>query len=232
MICLSFDNLGGIAEGDFDPAHPALAVGLPRILALLERLGVRATFFVEGHAGEIFPDAVRAIARAGHEVALHAWQHEQWGALAPAEEERLLALGVDALTKLLGAPPRGFRPPGGKLTDASAELFAAHGIAWVSTAEGHTRGLAGAAFTWRRVDATNTIPRLGGRETPEQCFARWLDEARAHESRSPEAPWVTVAHPFCAGLDPAWPAFERFAEALAHAVGPAAFHTLGDASAV
>jgi peptidoglycan/xylan/chitin deacetylase (PgdA/CDA1 family) len=227
LICLTFDNLGGIAEGDFDPAHPALAVGLPRILALLERLGVRATFFVEGYAAEIFPEAVRSIARAGHEVALHAWRHEQWGELAPQDEERLLARGVEALGKLLGAPPHGFRPPGGRLTDASAALFAARGIDWVSTAEGRARGLPGAPFTWRRVDAANVIPRFGGRETPEQCFARWLDEARAHESRTPANPWVAVAHPFCAGLDPVWPAFERFAEALVRSVGPTVFAALG-----
>jgi peptidoglycan/xylan/chitin deacetylase (PgdA/CDA1 family) len=232
MICLTFDNLGGIAEGDFDPAHPALAIGLPRILALLERLGVRATFFVEGYAAEIFPEAVRGIARAGHEVGLHAWQHEQWGELAPAHEERHLAHGVEALRKLLLAPVRGFRPPGGRLTDASPELFARHGIEWVSTAEGRARGLPGAPFSWRRVDATNVIPRFGGRETPELCFARWLDEARAHEARAPAAPWVAVAHPFCAGLDPVWPAFERFADALVRATDRTAFVALGSVARV
>jgi peptidoglycan/xylan/chitin deacetylase (PgdA/CDA1 family) len=228
MICLSFDNLGGIAEGDLDPAHPSLTTGLPRILALVERLGLPATFCIEGFACELFPEAVERVRGAGFELALHAWKHERWGGLGPGDEARLLGLAVAAFTKRLGEPPRGFRPPGGRLTDRSAELLSEHGIRWVSAAEGEQRGFPGPAFTWRRVDAMNVIERFGGRETPEACFARWLEEAVVHEADAPGAPFVCVAHPFCAGLDPQWSFFERFVTELAARLG-AAFRPLGAA---
>jgi peptidoglycan-N-acetylglucosamine deacetylase len=228
VICLSVDNLGGIAEGrPPDPAHPALAIGLRRMLALFAECRVRATFFVEGFAAEVFPDAVARIRDAGHEIGLHAWKHEPWGELSPADEARLLELGLGAFERGSGVRPRGFRPPGGKLTDASAALFARFGLDYVSTARGHERGLRGVPFEWRRVDAFALIERLGGRHKPEAYFAEWTRDALAHEARDPDAPWLVVAHPFCAGLDPHFEPFAAFVRALAQALEPPAFRSLG-----
>jgi polysaccharide deacetylase len=50
-------------------------VAVPLILELLERHGVRATFFVPGRVGERHPGRVREILAAGHEVALHGYTH-------------------------------------------------------------------------------------------------------------------------------------------------------------
>jgi peptidoglycan/xylan/chitin deacetylase (PgdA/CDA1 family) len=86
-LSVTFDNLGEAAElelglwpeGKALGGHPSVARTLPRLLNLLEQAGVRATFFVEGLNAELYPDALRSIAAAGHEVACHAWRHEQWG---------------------------------------------------------------------------------------------------------------------------------------------------------
>jgi peptidoglycan/xylan/chitin deacetylase (PgdA/CDA1 family) len=227
MICLSVDNLGGIAEGEPpDTAHPALAVGLARLLALFDETGVRTTFFVEGFAAEVFPVQVTQIRDAGHEVALHAWKHERWGELESAREAELLELGVEAFAKTLGERPRGFRPPGGKLTDASAGLFAGHGIRYVSAARGEERGLPGPSFDWARVDAFALVPRLGGKRDPEAYFAEWEREALAHEAATPREPWLVVVHPFCSGLDPWFEPFARFVRTLAARLDGRAFRTL------
>jgi len=230
VICLTFDNLGAAAEGGPpDTDHPSLRTGLPRILALLADLGVPATFFVEGWNGEAHPDALRRICDAGHELGLHAWRHERWSELDPEREAALLARGVEALDSALGRPPRGFRPPGGRLTPASPELFPRHGIAWVSPQEGALAGLPGVPFSWARVEALALLPQLGGRAEPGDYFAGWLRGAEEHERSAPETPWVCVAHPFCAGVDPQWPHFERFARALHAQVGAASFRRLGEA---
>lgn len=227
MICLTVDNLGGIAEGEPpDPAHPALSVGLARLLALFAETGVRATFFAEGYAAEVFPAHVTQIRDAGHELALHAWKHERWGELAPDREAQLLALGVEAFTKTLGERPRGFRPPGGKLTDASARLLARHGIRYVSTSRGHERGLPGVPFDWARVDAFAVYPRFGGRRDPARYFAEWQSDALAHQAAAPREPWLVVAHPFCAGMDPWFEPFAACVRGVAAAVGASAFRTL------
>src|SRR5580698_1097266 len=51
-------------------------VGVPRILDLLARHDVRATFFVPGYSAERYPEVVRSIAEAGHEIAHHSYFHE------------------------------------------------------------------------------------------------------------------------------------------------------------
>ncbi len=228
MLCLTIDNLGGIAEGGApDPAHPSLVVGLPRILALLEECRVQATFFVEGYAAEVFTGPVTQIRDAGHELGLHAWKHEPWGELSPADESRLLERGLEAFERRLDLRPRGFRPPGGKLTDASAGLLARLGLDYVSTARGHERGLRGVPFEWRRVDAFALIERFGGSQKPEAYFAAWTRDALAHERTAPDAPWLVVVHPFCAGLDPHFEPFAAFVRTLARGFGPGAFRSLG-----
>ena len=62
---------------------PSVTVGLPRALEALAALDLRATFFVEGLNAELYPQALRDIAAAGHEVGLHGWRHEVWDALSP-----------------------------------------------------------------------------------------------------------------------------------------------------
>ncbi len=64
--------------------------------ALLDEIGLRATFFVEGRNTELYPDTLVALAAAGHEVGYHGWCHEQWAELSPPEEAALLRRGVDA----------------------------------------------------------------------------------------------------------------------------------------
>ena len=89
--------------------------GVPRHLEMLDRLGIPATFFVPGYDAECSPDSVRAIARAGHEVAAHGYVHE--GTLfEPAEEIRRLTLTHHILSDLLGEAPRGWRSPSGQKT--------------------------------------------------------------------------------------------------------------------
>src|SRR6185369_2154889 len=133
-VLLSFDNLGEAADLERHGApppgpHPSVTVGLPRALAALAALDLRATFFVEGLNAELYPEALRNIAAAGHEVGLHGWRHEVWDALSADEEEELLGRGVAAFAGL-GLEVEGFRPPGGGLGPRSFEALAAQGLRW------------------------------------------------------------------------------------------------------
>lgn len=162
-VSVTFDNLGEAAEieqGLWPPerstgSHPSVTEGLPWILHLLEELHLRATFFVEGINAEIYPEAVAQIARAGHEVAYHAWRHEWWGSLEPDREKRLLERGVEAFSRL-GIRPRGFRPPGGDLTPYSLKMLEELDFEYCSP-EGERRGTVGGVavlpFSWALVDA-------------------------------------------------------------------------------
>lgn len=107
--------------------------GLPRILALLERKGVRSTFFVPGYSADRHPDAVRAIRDAGHEIAHHGYLHEQVSALSPEAEEAALLRGLEALDRVAGVRPVGWRAPMWEMSYASPAILARHGFRYDSS---------------------------------------------------------------------------------------------------
>jgi peptidoglycan/xylan/chitin deacetylase (PgdA/CDA1 family) len=206
VISLTFDNLGEAADLERGrwPAdaplgrHASVTRTLPRILELLADAGVRATFFVEGLNAELYPEALREIDAAGHEVAYHGWQHERWAGLDPAAERESLERGVRALDAL-GLRPAGFRPPGGALTAATPALLRELGFTYVSPETDAAEALEGLEvrpFRWPLVDALYYLPHfadlreryLGTRDVqpPERLRAAL---AAAHDE-------IAVFHPF------------------------------------
>ena len=171
MISVTFDNLGevtALARGQWPVGEPlgqhfSVTRALPRLLELLDETGVRATFFVEGLNTELYPDALRGIAAAGHEVAYHGWRHEPWADLEPAAERESLERGVRAMDEL-GLRPVGFRPPGGELTPATPGLLRELGFTYCSPEAGAAEPLDGIAvlpFRWPLVDAFHYLPHFG-----------------------------------------------------------------------
>jgi len=93
--------------------------GARRLLRVLDRAGVQATFFVPGWVAERWPDVVRAIRDAGHEIGHHGYLHESSrGASRELEAERFLR-GLDALERVAGVRPVGYRAP---MWEASSNL--------------------------------------------------------------------------------------------------------------
>jgi peptidoglycan/xylan/chitin deacetylase (PgdA/CDA1 family) len=209
-VLLSFDNLGEAADLERGTAQPpigddpSVTVGLPRALEALAAHDLRATFFVEGLNAELYPQALRDIAAAGHEVALHGWRHEVWDALSEAEEDELLGRGVAALSAL-GLEVEGFRPPGGALGPRTLAALAAHGLRWCSPAgerAGRTGGVVSLPFRWSAVDAYHRMESFADRRTA------WGDRADVASPREAadaligaldargDGPLVLILHPF------------------------------------
>jgi peptidoglycan/xylan/chitin deacetylase (PgdA/CDA1 family) len=86
----------------------------PRVLDVLEREGVRGTFFLIGRRAARAPGVARRIAEAGHDLGNHTWSHPSLWRCGPAATEREIGDGHAAITQAAGAPPRFFRPPWGK----------------------------------------------------------------------------------------------------------------------
>ena len=82
-----------------------------RVLAFLDGLGVRGTFFVVGELAAEHPDLIAAIAGAGHEVGLHGWRHVPLDKLTPDELRSDLRRGKAAIEDATGVPVLGFRAP-------------------------------------------------------------------------------------------------------------------------
>jgi peptidoglycan/xylan/chitin deacetylase (PgdA/CDA1 family) len=108
-------------------------VGLGRVLAVLERHAVPATFFVPAHTAASFPDAVRAIAIAGHEIGAHGFVHESPVALTRAEEIDLLARSEEVLARVAGERPVGYRSPAWDLSPHTMEILEDRGYLYDSS---------------------------------------------------------------------------------------------------
>jgi peptidoglycan/xylan/chitin deacetylase (PgdA/CDA1 family) len=106
-------------------------VAVPLILELLERHGVRATFFTPGRVAERHPDRVREIVAAGHELALHGYTHRSPAGLSREEEESELVRAKEILEGF-GAEVTGYRSPSWEFRAHTLELLAAHGLAYSS----------------------------------------------------------------------------------------------------
>ena len=218
---LSFDNLGEAAyleRGEWPASepvghHPTVTEVLPRLLGELDRLGLRAVFFLEAINCELYPDAVRAIAGRGHEIGQHGWRHERWSEVPADREEDLLARGRAAFAAL-GIEARGFRPPGGALTPSSPALLRAAGFDWCSPAggpRGERDGLRYRPFRWELVDFFwRELP-------PPERAQRLISELEgAGEAAGDE---VLILHPFLM-CDPA--GWDAGVDVLEWVAGPAA----------
>jgi peptidoglycan/xylan/chitin deacetylase (PgdA/CDA1 family) len=89
----------------------------PAVLAALERADARATFFLVGEQLLVHHELGRAVAEAGHDVALHGFRHVEHDELEDPRED--LLRGLDAIESATGVRPRLCRPPYGRFSQAS-----------------------------------------------------------------------------------------------------------------
>lgn len=89
--------------------------GLPRLLGLLDELGIKATFFVPGKTAETYPQAIREISDRGHEIACHGYAYENLSLFSYEEQRRRIGKAVEAIEQACGKKPAGFRAPIGDL---------------------------------------------------------------------------------------------------------------------
>jgi peptidoglycan-N-acetylglucosamine deacetylase len=102
--------------------------GVPRLLGVLEDVGVRASFFVPGFSAERHPGAVAAIVEAGHEVCHHGYLHRPPGLIDAATERSELELGLEALERTAGLRPTIFRAPWWETSTATFDLLVEYGF--------------------------------------------------------------------------------------------------------
>jgi peptidoglycan/xylan/chitin deacetylase (PgdA/CDA1 family) len=93
--------------------------GLPRILRILDRQQVPASFFIPAASAVLHPKVISDIqgTQQQHEIGVHGWIHERLPLLNDEkEEQRLLDLSIETLTKMTGKRPTGYRAPSWKFS--------------------------------------------------------------------------------------------------------------------
>jgi peptidoglycan-N-acetylglucosamine deacetylase len=103
-------------------------VGSPRLLKLFERFGIKTTWFIPGHSIETFPEQMKAVADAGHEIGIHGYSHENPIAMTREQEIQVLDKCIDLVTKLSGKRPTGYVAPWWEFSTVTNELLLERGI--------------------------------------------------------------------------------------------------------
>lgn len=114
VVALTFD----------DGPDPELT---PRILEILGRFGIPATFCVMGHNAVRHPELLRAAVAQGHELGSHTWSHLNLARQSVEETRRQISLCGDAIRAAADVEVRYFRPPYGRLTGTAARYAATMG---------------------------------------------------------------------------------------------------------
>jgi peptidoglycan/xylan/chitin deacetylase (PgdA/CDA1 family) len=195
-------------------------VGVPRILGLLKRHDVKATFFVPGYSAHRYPDVVRAIADAGHEIAHHSYFHENTIGMDEKTEAAMIDLGLRALHDVAGVRPDGYRAPMWELNYHTPKLLAERGFLYDSSlmdsdhpyvlavggatanADGSGAELVEVPVSWGLDDWEQYayLPGLTGSgliESPAKALEMWTLELEAMHRIG--AAFVLCCHPFLSG---------------------------------
>ena len=114
-----------MAEGAYDPK-----VGVPRLLAMLDRRGVKSTFFIPGWVIEHHTEICREVVRRGHEIGYHGYLHEKAWFLE--QERELVAKSKKIMKDLLGVVPKVHRAPEAELNAATIDALAEMGFEYSS----------------------------------------------------------------------------------------------------
>ena len=263
-VCLTFDfdalspwafemaggNMAALSRGEFG------AVAVPRILALLERRGVPATFFVPGHTALAYPELVREIRDAGHELGHHGWVHEPLSQLDSDRERELLRLGLDALDRVAGVRPLGYRAPSVDVSASTVDILVEHGFLYDASFSGSdfepyylrsgdafppdaeyefgvSVDLVGIPFSWLLSDFQyfEFVPGVTVRQdAPSTVHEIWLGELEWAYANVPGGVFDLCMHPQAIGRGPRLAIVERLID-VASTLDGVVFERLGDYAA-
>lgn len=216
-VALSFDVDNEsylLAAGQTSPTTLSAAdfgaqSGLPRILALLDKYQVPASFFIPAVSALLHPEMIPAIQKSGrNEIGVHGWIHESPAAINDAvEEERLLNQAIDYLTKATGKRPVGYRAPGWAFSQYTLGLIRKAGFLYDSSLQamdepyeivsnGQPTGMVELAIDWTLTE-TPYLGRGGTMPSPELLYQLYKDEFDgAYQERTM---FVLTLHPHVTG---------------------------------
>ena len=136
-LSLDLDNLWSYMKTHGDPGweqFPSyLDLVIPRVLELLDKHGLKITFFVVGQDAALEKNqaALAELSRAGHEIGNHSYHHEPWLHLYSRDEiETEITSAELAVQTATGIRPRGFRGPGFSLSESVLEVLSERGYVY------------------------------------------------------------------------------------------------------
>lgn len=142
-VMLTFEHQSGEGAPLFPGDRPNYMVGgamqygarrgVWNILELLDKHSIKATFFVLGTTAETYPETVKAIAKAGHEIAGMGYGFESIRTASEERERSIIRRASQVLQDIAAARIQGWRCPDYRISPQTIEVLAEEGMLWDST---------------------------------------------------------------------------------------------------
>ena len=140
----SFINYSQYRRGGDKPDYASLAygeyggkAGIWRIMDTLSRNSVKGTIDTNGRVAEQFPDALKELHAAGHEIVGHGWANDIYlTSLEPEKERELIRRTLDSIASVTGQRPVGWVSPGHRINAHTFDYLVDEGIFWTGDLPG------------------------------------------------------------------------------------------------
>lgn len=216
-VALSFDvdnetvnlRFGQPTVGELSQGQYGARAGLPRVVRLLDRHAIPASFFIPAMSLMIDRSQVDLIKQSGrHEFAVHGWIHEMNTTLPADVERRLVQQAIDTLTAFTGTRPVGYRAPSWNFSPNTMSIVRDLGFTYESSLmadedpyelnqDGRPTGIVELPVEWILDDAPLFSPRGTNYASPRDVAQVWIDEFdKAYEERSL---FLLTMHPHVSG---------------------------------
>lgn len=188
--------------------------GVPRILALLDKYQLPATFFIPGDTADRHPQETKAIAAAGHEIGHHGYCHEPPPGLSLGAEREMIERGIDALERQTGRRPRGYRSPAWELSHNTYTLLAEYGFEYDASQLGSDRpywvydngkktDIVEVPGAWELCDSSLSMfapdPYMRGLKAPSEVLEIWQGDFDGMYTEGDDITFVLTIHPQISG---------------------------------
>lgn len=134
----SFIKHSQYRRGGDKPDYASLAygefggrAGIWRIMDILNKYGVKGTIDTNGLAGQKFPEVLKELHRADHEIVGHGWANDIYlTSLDPEKERQIIKDTLDTIASITGKRPVGWVSPGHRITEHTFDFIVEEGIFW------------------------------------------------------------------------------------------------------
>ena len=196
-VLLSFDvdnetvtglRFGDATVGSLSQGQYGARVALPRVVDLLDRKGIPASFFAPAVSLRLNPEQIDLIQAAGHhELGIHGWIHELNSSLEADEERALLERAIAYMTEATGTRPLGYRAPSWNFSPNTLDIIRDLGFLYDSSLmaddrpyeinqNGEPTGMVELPVEWILDDAPVLSPRGDRYTNPREILQVWKDE--------------------------------------------------------
>ena len=176
-------GIGALSQGEY-----GARVALPRVLKLLDRNAIPASFFIPAVSLMLHPDMADSIRKSGrHEFGVHGWIHETNTTLTGPVEKDLVKRALEYLTQATGSKPIGYRAPSWNFSPNTLSIVRELGFQYESSMmsadgpyellqDGQPTGLVELPVEWMLDDAPLFNVQGANYASPREVAQVWIDE--------------------------------------------------------